>query len=519
LRSPARRAVAARRTRALLLAAVLTAASVSSCSSQDDAPDPSLTAEPLGEASASSDARELARFHDQDVTWSSCREVMECAEVEVPLDYAEPDGETITLAMARVPATRQQQRVGALLVNPGGPGVSGIDYAEQAEYFFGDELRAAYDIVGFDPRGVGESTPIDCVDDEGLDQLLAGDPDPDTAAEVEQSRELLTMLGEGCAERSGELAAHVSTEDAARDMDVLRAVLDQDRLAYFGASYGTYLGATYADLFPERVGRLVLDGAIDPSVSSVEQGLVQAEGFEVALRAYVEHCVDEGDCFLGSSVDEGVETVGTLLEQLDEEPLPADGERDLTQGLGMYGIFMPLYSEESWTALDVGLQEALGGDGTTLRELADLYVSRGDDGYYDNSFEALYAVNCLDPGDEVSVEEAADLEDEFLEVSPTFGRIFAFGLTECTDWPVEGPEEQPVLDAPGAAPILVVGTTRDPATPLAWAESLAEQLSSGILVRRDGDGHTGYRAGNECVDSTVERYLVSGEVPDGTVDC
>jgi pimeloyl-ACP methyl ester carboxylesterase len=504
---------------AAALAAVLLAGAGSACSGLG-ADEPGLTAEPLGEASAEPEDDALARFYDQDVAWRECRSTMECAEVEVPLDYAQPSGETVTLALLRVPATDAGQRVGSMLVNPGGPGASGIEYAAAADTYFGDELRAAFDIVGFDPRGVGQSTPVDCLSDEELDEFIASDPDPDDAAEAEEGLAQLERFGRGCLDRSGDLAAHVSTEEAARDMDVLRAVLDQDQMVYFGASYGTFLGATYADLFPERVGRLVLDGAIDPSMGSTERSLVQAEGFEVALRAYVEHCVDQrGRCFLGESVEEGLETIRVFLEGLDEEPIPGDEGRDLTQGLAVLGVWAPLYNESYWTLLDQGLERALSGDGRVLLSFADQYVGRGPNGYVDNSTEALYAVNCLDDGEALTVEEAAAVEDDFVAASPTFGRIFAYGLTACGSWPVESGRGPSELTAPGADPILVIGTSRDPATPLAWAEALAEQLESGVLVRRDGDGHTGYGAGNSCVDEAVERYLVSGEVPEGDLDC
>jgi pimeloyl-ACP methyl ester carboxylesterase len=492
---------------------LLLASALSACTLSDTDPSP----EPLESTTVEADAA-LARYYDQSIEWTECREGMECADVEVPLDYATPDGKVITLSVLKVPAERDDP-VGALLVNPGGPGGSGVDYAAGAEDYFGDALRSSFDIVGFDPRGVATSTPIDCLTDEQLDAFIASDPDPDTAQEVRFSDRLMRGFGRGCLQRSGDLTRHMSTEEAARDMDILRGVLGQNRLVYFGASYGTYLGATYADLFPERVGRLVLDGAIDPTMDSVETSLVQAEGFEVALEAYVANCVDSGDCFLGGSVEEGLETIRGLLDRADADPLPGDGERVLTQGLAVLGIWAPLYNRDYWPALDAALSAALSGEGRTLLSFADSYVGRGPDGYIDNSSEALYAVNCLDHDEAVTYQEAQELEDEFLAASPTFGRVFAFGLTACGQWSVhtgKGPKE---LTAPGAAPIMVVGTSRDPATPLSWAEALAEQLESGVLVRRDGDGHTGYLAGNECVDDVVESYLVSGEVPKDTVDC
>lgn len=502
--------------------AVLAATLLAACSFGAPADEPSLEPSPLAEDASTARVPPepaLARYYEQELAWDECRDDLECAEVEVPRDYADPAGESLTLAVLRMPAEHEDHAIGALLVNPGGPGVSGMDYAASARTYFGAEVRAAYDIVGFDPRGVGDSTAVDCLSDERLDAFVASDPDPDTPGEQRESNRLLREFGDGCVARSGSLASQVSTEDAARDIDVLRAVLDQERLAYFGASYGTYLGATYADLFPDRVGRLVLDGAVDPSLGSVETGLVQAEGFEVALRAYLSGCVDDGDCYLGATVEEARTTIADFLEDLDAEPIDGGGERELTQGLALYGIWAPLYSRDAWSILDEALSRGLEGDGRILLAVADSYLGRGPDGYINNAWEALYAINCTDPHDPISVRRARALEDQFLEVSPTFGRTFALSLASCAFWPVDAPTERPVLDAPGADPILVVGTTRDPATPLAWAEALAEQLSSGVLLRRDGDGHTGYRSGNECVDDTVEAYLVSGVVPEGTVDC
>lgn len=487
----------------------------------EDGPEPTpLTAEtPAATAPTGVPPAGLRRFYSQQLDWRECRGDAECAELQVPLDYARPQGKQITLSLLRVPALDEQSKVGALVVNPGGPGASGVDHAAQAETYFGRPVRRHFDVVGFDPRGVGESTPVDCLSDAELDTFIGSDPDPETPAEVQEAQALLRQFGEGCLERSGDLARHVSTEEVARDIDVLRAVLGQDKLAFFGASYGTLIGATYADLFPERVGRMVLDGAVDPSLGLVETSLVQAESFETALGAYVADCVDEGGCYLGETEEEGLQTIRDFLDRLDSEPLELAGARDLTQGWAVLGIWAPLYNRDFWSALDVALSKALDGNGQVLMSFAEQYVGRGPTGYLDNSTEALYAVNCLDDSAGIEPSEARALEDEFLEASPTFGRVFAFTLTSCASWPVQGQEDDDVLNAEGAAPILVVGTSRDPATPLRWAEGLAEQLESGVLVRRDGDGHTGYLAGNDCVDDVVEEYLVSGVVPDGPVDC
>jgi pimeloyl-ACP methyl ester carboxylesterase len=510
-----------RRTAAALGCVLALAGTTASCGLLGSDDEPDLSAVPIQESSpaAEPDDPDLSRFYDQELDWSSCQGDLRCARLQVPLDYTKPGGETISLSVLKVPATHGDQRIGSLVVNPGGPGASAIDYAARADSAFGTEVLAAFDVVGLDPRGVGESTPIDCLSDDELDTMIASDPDPDTPAEVRRGAALVKGLGQGCLERSGALTAHVSTEEAARDMDILRGVLGEQRLAYFGASYGTYLGATYADLFPDRVGRMVLDGAIDPTLTSTQMSLVQAKGFEVALEAYVSDCVDGGDCYLGDSVEEGLTTIEEFLAELDSTPIPGDGSRDLTEGLAVLGIWAPLYNRSYWTLLDQALSQGLTGNGHALLSFADLYVGRGKDGYEDNSSEAIYAVNCLDHDDVVTAEEARRLEPRFVEASPVFGRVFAAGLSACNDWPVQSGKKPHPLTADGSAPIMVVGTSRDPATPLAWAESLARQLESAVLVRRDGDGHTGYRAGNQCVDDAVEKYLVEGDVPDGDVDC
>jgi len=517
LLAPSRRVLAA--VAALTVSAPLVAGCDAFSSDDPALPEPTLSASPVEPADPEEEATapDLTKFYEQDLDWERCGG-NDCADLKVPLDYADPDGPTITLKVLRVRAGDRGQRVGSLVVNPGGPGISGVDYASNAASYFGPELQQAFDIVGFDPRGVARSTPLDCLPDAQLDRLVAADPDPDTEAEVARADRLLRKLGQGCVDRSGELAGHMSTEEAARDIDVLRAALGDGKLSYFGASYGTFLGATYAELFPKRVGRMVLDGALDPSLSTLELNRVQAKGFETALRAYVGRCVDNGGCFLGGSVDAGTQRIRQLLDQVERRPLDA-GDRKLAVGNAVLGIWAPLYNELSWDALDTALRSAFGGDGVPLLSFSDAYVHRGADGYNDNSLETLYAVNCLDHDDAIPSSEVGQHEARFEKASPTFGRIFAYGLSTCAQWPIHTGRVPEEIAAAGAAPILVVGTTRDPATPLVWAEALAEQLESGVLVRRDGDGHTGYLAGNDCVDSTVESYLVSGKVPNGTVDC
>lgn len=461
----------------------------------------------------------LEEFYAQELSWSECNGEFECATLEVPVDYQEPDGETFELNLLKRPADGEP--VGSLVVNPGGPGAPGTTYAQNSEFAFRSQLLEAYDIVGFDPRGTGESSPVDCLTDEELDDYLASDPSPDTKAEQRAFLAWSERFGDGCAERSGSIVGHVTTFEAARDMDVLRAALDDDQLDYFGASYGTKLGASYADLFPERVGRFVLDGAVDVSATSHDVNLQQGKGFETALRAYVEDCVSGGDCYLGKDVDESLATISDFLDQLDAEPLDSgDPDRPLTEGRGLTGIILPLYVQDYWSLLDDALAEALEGDGSQLLMLSDTYNSRSPGGgFADNSSEAIWAINCLDDPWAASRKEVVKSIPDFEDASPTLGRTFAWFDASCAGIEVSSSEEPREIRGAGAAPIVVTGTTRDPATPFEWAEALSEQLESGVLIERDGDGHTAYNAGNDCVDSAIEAYLIDGEVPEDGLKC
>lgn len=522
---------ARRRPRVRAVSVVMATAVLTGCGSTDDtgddpasaASEPTSTsdaAEPSSRPSgAAAPARALRPFYEQKLEWEGCGSEQDCAEVDVPLDYADPAGDTVTLQLRRSPAEGEPQ--GTLFVNPGGPGGSGVDFASFFVGEAGEGVVADYDVVGFDPRGVGTSEPLECLGTEAMDRYVSSDPDPDDAAESEEFIASVRALGNGCVRNSGPLAAHVSTQEVARDLDVLRAVVGDEKLTYYGASYGTYIGATYAELFPEQVGRMVLDGAVDPTLANTDTNLEQARGFETALRAYAADCVEQGDCPLGESEDDVVERVGQLLRELDESPMPtSDPERPLTQSLGFYGVALPLYDEGSWSYLTQGLEAALAGNGGVLLLFADQYLSRTESGYSDNSAEVISAVNCLDkPVDTTAADVEATIPD-FQEASPTFGRVFAWSVAGCGAWPVRSPlEPLESYDAQGAAPIVVVGTTRDPATPYEWAVSLAEQLSSGVLVTRDGDGHTGYGQGNDCVDSAVDDYLVDGKVPADGLEC
>ncbi len=457
----------------------------------------------------------LSRFTQQNVDWTTC-EGGECADVWVPLDYGDPDGLAITLKAQRQVATDPSKRRGSLLINPGGPGESGIDFLG----FIGlpPSVRAQYDVVGFDPRGIGRSTPIDCLSDSDLDAYLAADPTPDNTAEITGLREDFAAYAQGCQDRSGPLIQHVSTVEVARDMDVMRQLLGDKRLNFFGASYGTYIGATYAGLFPGKVGRMVLDGAIDPQADPHQVALDQTVGFEKALDNYLQYCVSKGGCPLGDSVQAGKDRLIQFFKDVDAQPLPTTSGREVTEGIAFLGVIVPLYSKDSWQYLSQAMQQALDGNGDILAALSDIYTKRKPDGSYaENSSEAGVPVNCLDHPQNVSVDQILANRQEFVDKAPVFGGVGMWFDYGCSNWPVTPTEQQPDFTAKGAAPIVVVGTTRDPATPYQQAVRLAKELDSGVLLSRDGDGHTAYNTGNTCIDEAINRYLLTGTPPkDGT---
>jgi pimeloyl-ACP methyl ester carboxylesterase len=319
--------------------------------------------------------------------------------------------------------------------------------------------------------------------------------------------------------RSGYLLPHVSTRDAARDMDVLRAALGDEKLTYLGKSYGTYLGAVYADLFSGRVRALVLDGAVDPTLSAEALDRAQAQGFEVALQAFVADCARRSGCPLGTSAGEASKKLESFLEEVARDPLPGIGERLLTGGDAISGVAAALYSkEQGWPVLRIALRAALAGDGAALLSLADSMAERDDDGSYSNLVAANTAINCADHPAPKDVSVFAENARIYAKESPHFGAYIAWSGLVCAYWPVKASEPAP-LRAEGAAPILVVGTTRDPATPYAWAKALASQLTSGVLLTLEGDGHTAYGNGNACIDRTVEAYLIDAKPPTNGAVC
>lgn len=462
---------------------------------------------------------DLVEYYEQDVTWDSCSTGFECADITVPLDWDDPTGDTITIGAKRHLA--EGTTMGTILINPGGPGGSGVEFVEYVPYMFGAPLLESYDILGFDPRGVGESSPVTCLTDAEKDVYNAKSYAPDDAGIAAMEADA-TFIAERCAEETGAVLGEVDTQSAARDMDVIRAVVGDPKLNYLGFSYGTQLGATYAGIFPEKVGRMVLDGAIDLRLTPHEQSLQQAVGFENALTAYVEDCQAGSGCPLTGSVDEGKAQIKQLLDGLLANPLPTeDPDRPLTQTQAFYGIAQPLYSELLWPTLTTALEAAIvAGDGTELLESADSYNSREDDGtYIDNQGEAFRAIGCLDARGETDRATMDAEAAEIIAAAPTMGSFFGYGGVGCKSWPYPEVAQDFDLAATGAAPIVVIGTTNDPATPYVWAEGLAEQLDSAVLVTYEGEGHTAYGSSNDCILDAVDEYFVDGIVPDDGLVC
>lgn len=453
----------------------------------------------------------LDRYRSQEVHWSACGK-LECATVLAPLDYEDPDGAAITLALSRKRATADD-KMGSLFINPGGPGGSGKDYPG----YFRSKGLEAYDIVGWDPRGVGDSTPVQCFAGRALENYTAIDNSPDDQAEDKAWIEANRAFGASCLEKSGVLLQHVSTVETVRDLDLLRHLVGDERLNFQGSSYGTYIGALYAQMFPGKVGRMVLDGAVD--ITDDRDAVSQTEGFDRALNAFAAWCADRRNCRLGKDKAEVLQTVIKLWDDLDAEPMTTtSGERRLTQALGVTAVAMVLYeNEESWEYLQEGLEDAVvNRDGSYLLYFADLYNHRDDKGVYGQMNYSFPAIRCLDSPDEGVAGARRDAQRD-AKRAPSLGRFFGPDMT-CPMWPVDAVPEHPKIIGKGAAPIVVIGTTGDPATPYEQAQSMARQLESGQLVTFEGDGHLAYGQ-SRCVQKLVISYFTEGKVPEDGATC
>ena len=446
----------------------------------------------------------VQRYLDQKLSWRSCG-TLACADVRVPLDWSEPDGQAITLRVGKRAATATP-RLGSLFVNPGGPGGSGVQLAAN---FDRDGLQQ-YDIVGWDPRGAGDSTPVVCQGARAMDDYYATDFSPDSTQEDKAWLAANTKLARSCLANSGSLLEHISTLDTVKDLDFLRKLLGNKLLNYLGYSYGTEIGAVYAQTYASTVGRMVLDGAVDITGTD---SVTQAIGFERAFGAFAEWCAPRADCHLGVTKAAVQQSVVELLKATDAKPLTV-GDRTMTQALVATGVIQALYYDERvFPYLGNALAEARAGRGAMLLALADDYNGRDRNGQYGSLLTSYFAISCTE--ETGTIAAARSRAAVAAKDAPVFGPYFGVDYT-CTQWPVAPAPPLPKLVGKGAAPIVVIGTTNDPATPYEQAVGMAKQLDSGVLVTLKGEGHTAYGR-NTCVNQVVQRYLAAGKVPaDGT---
>jgi len=453
----------------------------------------------------------LPRERTGSVEWNPCGPTIQCATLSVPLDRAHPASGSISLALARRPASGK--RLGVLFTNPGGPGGSGVDFLRAADDAFPHEIRDSFDLVSWDPRGVGGSAPVNCLPD--LDDFYAVDRDPQTAADITRNVQAAKQFVAACVKNSGRLLPYVSTEATVHDMDAIRAAMGVPQLSYIGFSYGTEIGAMYADEFPAHVRAMVLDGAVDPALGDTASTIDQARSFEHDLDEFLVHCRTSA-CGFAQGADPAV-AFDSLTNDVTAEPLPAkvQGEaRTLGGGEFNIGVAAALYGgKDEWNDLGAALAQAARGEGDELLALSDAYTGRSPGGKYTNETAANYAISCIDAPSPRSIGAVEELAAAAQRVAPHFGAVNAYLGLPCTYWPVKPEGTVRAIAAPHAPPIVVVGTTNDPATPYTWAASLARELRTGSLLTVVGDTHTSYGRSNACVDDTVDAYLLRLEVP------
>ncbi len=481
------------------------------------------------EATIETPLSDLATYENQKLDWFTCYEDFECADLRVPIDYADLTVSAFKIALLRYKAQDQKNRIGSLIVNPGGPGGSGVDYAYNAQYIFDPDVLDRFDIVGFDPRGVDRSAPIKCLNDKETDAAYAADAKPDTEAELTQAIADAKSFIDKC-QSANKYLNHFSTAEAARDMDILRAALGDKKLNYLGKSYGTYLGTLYAQFFPDKVGRMVLDGAVDPNISILEQNISQAKGFDDALGAFITNCAKEDDCPLPKNKQDATTKIISLFTSAATNPLPRkrkvkNDDRPATESLIVLGIASALYDDvDGWPKLRTAISEALQGYGDSFLDLVDQYTDRSPDGtYISNELDSGAIIDCLDWPDTRTIEETKGDAKRFTDAAPIFGPYLAYTNIACKY--LTPPTKDKLtrktnkITSIKTAPIIVIGTKRDPATPYEWAVGLSKIFTSSKLISLNADGHTGQGRGSACVDNAVDAYLLEGKSPKKNLNC
>lgn len=454
--------------------------------------------------------------HPGTITWTDCGGGFQCGTLQVPLDYSNVDGRKISLALIKKPWTGAASHVGALLVNPGGPGESGIEFL-RSDISSLANLNRHFDVITWDPRGVAASTPIKCVDGPDEDAYLAFDTVLDDAQEKAAAIQADKNFAAGCERRSGDLLPYMDTVSTAKDMDQIRAAIGDAKLTYLGFSYGTFIGQWYAKLFPTHVRALSLDGVLDPTIGANDSLLAQVLGFEQNLQAFLSDCRVRTTCAYGRSGDPAAKLTAAIA-QLDATPLKV-GTRELTRSLAMTGLLVTLYDQSTWRYLDQALTALDRGDGRLLLILADIYNHRNSDGTYSNLFNGAYqATYCLDFAVPTDIAEYDKLGPKFAQASALFGPWSQYSNLQCAYWPVKPNHREGPLPIHGAPPILLIGGTNDPATPYAEAVAVSHQIDGSILLTRKGNGHTSYDS-STCAHAAEDAYLIDLTLPAAGTVC
>jgi pimeloyl-ACP methyl ester carboxylesterase len=445
----------------------------------------------------------------------------DCATVAVPQDWntatdgKASNGKTFDIALLRARATDQRNRIGSLLVDPGGPGGSGVDIAVYLSSQLPAEVMRRFDLVGFDPRGVGRSNAVKCFSDTELDDFFGADPDPVSDADFQAIAAAQGKMAGACASKYGDSLRLFSTEQAARDMDLIRGAVGDDKLNYLGYSYGTLLGAVYAELFPTHIRAMVLDGAIDPVKNSVDLTSDQTKGFERAFDNFATWCrTNASKCPIGPDARA---TVVSTLAAARQSPATGAGGRKATAGWVMTAVAASLYSQETWAEMAKAIDEVRRGDARRLFTLADSYADRNAQGHYSNLFDAFLTITCTDDPTTISTDKVRQLQGAWRTQYPLFGASSAMTMLVCSQWQ-GGRDPFPTGKAVGAPPIVVVGTTGDPATPYEQTAKLAEMLGVGVVLTWQGEGHTAFPQ-TRCINDAVTRYLVDLKVPAASTTC
>jgi pimeloyl-ACP methyl ester carboxylesterase len=454
----------------------------------------------------------LQDYYAQELKWKTCYQDYKCTDLLVPIDYTNLETGTFRISVLKYEALGTN-KIGSLIVNPGGPGSSGVDYAYAAEYIFSPAILDRYDIVGFDPRGVSRSAPIRCLNDEELDANNNSDSKPDNEKEFQQILIETKKYVEICKDKNKYLASY-GTANVARDMDILREAVGDKQLNYMGKSYGTYLGTLYAQFFPDKVGRVVLDGAVDPTISNFQQTLTQAIGFDQAFSAFAKDCAAKKNCSLPKGKEAAIAEMKKLFAQAAKKPLPIkSSDRKLSETLMVLGTASAMYdSATGWPKLRQAIAQAQNGFGDKFLELADEYTGRESDGSYpNNEFDSGAVIDCLDVDEPRTVAEINRDSKSFAEQAPLFGPYLAYGGLTCKYFGQS--QEATIAPTKTTNPIVVIGTTGDPATPYEWAQGLNKLLTNSVLVSLAGEGHTGQGQGSACIDDQIDDFYLQGKVP------